>query len=141
MNRVNEPLTVPDDASPSSLFPTVASGRVRQGVSVLTVDDPLRAPLTGELRHRVQALLHRGERRIILDLSRVSRIDASGIGQLVRAYNVTVAANGVLRLAHATPWVRKILERVGLFDLLTGARNATSITDGTVREASSSTVS
>jgi hypothetical protein len=37
---------------------------------------------------------------------------------LVRAYNVTRALKGVLRLANATARVREVLERVGLFDVL-----------------------
>jgi anti-anti-sigma factor len=75
--------------------------------------------MDGDLRHRVRALLRRGERSLVLDLARVSRIDAAGVGELVRAYNMTLAANGVLRTVHANGWVREILSRVGLFEILT----------------------
>ena len=88
---------------------------------VLWLDDAFRAPVTGELRHRVHELLRRGERRIVLNMACVSSIDAAGAGELVRAYNVTVAANGVLRIVHATAWVREVLTRAGLFHLLSGA--------------------
>jgi anti-anti-sigma regulatory factor len=87
---------------------------------VLWLDDAFRAPVTGELRHRVHALLRSGERRIVLNMACVSRIDAAGAGELVRAYNVTVAAKGVLQIVHATPWVRDALTRAGLFQLLSG---------------------
>jgi anti-anti-sigma factor len=86
--------------------------------TVLHIVSRLRAPVSTELRHRVHALLRRGERRILLDLSRVSDLDAAGVGELVRAYNMTSAANGVLRVAHAFGRVRELLTRVGLFDLL-----------------------
>ena len=86
--------------------------------AVLYIGGPLRAPVSTELRHRVQALLRRGKRRILLDLAGVSDLDAAGLGELVRAYNMTVAANGVLRIAHAFGRVRELLARVGLFDLL-----------------------
>ena len=89
---------------------------------VVSIEDPLRFPVNRELRHKVRALLRRGERRLVLDLTRVSRIDAAGVGELVRAYNMTAAANGVLRVAHATARVGQILERVGLFNVLTGRR-------------------
>ena len=85
---------------------------------VSSLHGPLRPPLTGELRHRILAQLRRGERIIVLDLSRVSSIDAAGVGQLVRAYNVTRAAHGTLRIVHTTRWVRTLLERSGLFKLL-----------------------
>jgi anti-sigma B factor antagonist len=76
--------------------------------------------MSGALRHGVKDLLRRGEREIVLDLARVRSIDGAGVGQLVRVYNLTRAADGVLRIVHATPWVREILERVALFALLTG---------------------
>jgi anti-sigma B factor antagonist len=82
------------------------------------IDGPLLAPVNQELATRVRVLLQRGERRIVLDLSSVSLIDAAGVGILVRAYNVACAMNASLRIAHATKRVRETLERVGLFDLL-----------------------
>jgi anti-anti-sigma factor len=72
----------------------------------------------GALRHNVRALLRRGERIIVLDLTRVSRIDAAGVGELVRAYNMAIAENSVLQIVNAAAWVQEILERVGLFDIL-----------------------
>jgi hypothetical protein len=36
---------------------------------------------------------------------------------------MTIAANGALRVVHARRWVREILERVGLFQLLSGSGN------------------
>jgi anti-anti-sigma factor len=86
--------------------------------SVLYVEGALRSPLNAALRRQVQALIDRGERSIVLDLDRLSDLDAAGIGELVRMYNMVVAAKGTLRIARATGKVRRILERVGLFSLL-----------------------
>jgi anti-anti-sigma factor len=88
------------------------------GRCVLYLSGPLRAPVDGALRHNVRALLRRGERIIVLDLTRVSRIDAAGVGELVRAYNMAIAENSVLQIVNAAAWVQEILERVGLFDIL-----------------------
>jgi anti-anti-sigma factor len=88
------------------------------GSHTLYVGDSLRTPLDRALRHSVRALLRSGWRHIVLDLARVSAVDAAGIGELVRAYNMTAALNGALRIVHATTRVRVILERVGLLDLL-----------------------
>ena len=120
MYHVNDPSTGTDQLNPSRRAP-VTPPPVTQNGSVLHVDDPLWMPVTGALRHRVHSLLRRGARTIILDLTGLSRIDAAGVGQLVRAYNVTVAEDGVLRLVHASARVREILERVGLFNLLDGS--------------------
>jgi anti-anti-sigma factor len=75
-----------------------------------------RIPSNGELVQIVRACLRRGERKIVLDLAAVSTIDAAGIGELVRAYSVASAGNGVLRIVNANAWVRETLERVGLFN-------------------------
>jgi anti-anti-sigma factor len=95
---------------------TVFSGH--RGPAVVHVQDPLRVPTDAELRHGVRTLLCRGERSIVLDLGRVSAIDAAGVGQLVRAFNLTRAMNGTLRIKHAGPRVRQMLVRAGLFDRL-----------------------
>jgi anti-anti-sigma factor len=88
-------------------------------VSVLKVEGPLHASLGAEVRRKVQALLQRGERTIVLSLARVRTLDAAGVGELVRVHNLVVAANGRLRIAHTTDNVRTLLDRLGLFDLLT----------------------
>ena len=56
----------------------------------------------------------------MLDLSAVPRIDASGIGELIRTFNMTTATNGGLRIVNATAWVREMLERAQVFALLSG---------------------
>ncbi|MET0214596.1 MAG: STAS domain-containing protein, partial [Vicinamibacterales bacterium] len=93
-----------------------------RGTGIISLYGPIHAPVTRELRHRILAQLRRGERIVIVDLSHVSSIDAAGVGQLVRAYNVTRASRGTLRIVHATRWVREPLERAGLFSLLSPAR-------------------
>jgi len=85
---------------------------------VIHVEGPLRAPVTGDLRRRIRKSIDRGDGRIMLDLSRISDLDAAGIGELVRVYNMIVAANGSLQIASANRRVRRILDQVGLFDLL-----------------------
>jgi anti-anti-sigma factor len=102
--------------------PPVGSAFIgRSGPGVIQVQGSLRVPIDEELRHNVRTLLCRGERSIVLDLGRVSAIDAAGVGQLVRAYNLARAVNGTLRIKHAAPRVRKMLHRAGLFDLLSAA--------------------
>jgi anti-anti-sigma factor len=96
----------------------VLLGPWRQHFCVVYVDGPLRAPLTPELRRSVEALLRRGDTLIVVDLARVSRIDAAGIGELVGLYNKAAAANGLLQIAHPTPWVRDVLGLVGLLEIL-----------------------
>ena len=87
-------------------------------VSVLRVQGPLHAPLGAELRQRVQMLLRRGERRVVVCLARVATVDAAGVGELVRVHNMVVAANARLRIKNTTANVSALLDRVGLLDRL-----------------------
>jgi anti-anti-sigma factor len=103
---------------------SVDLGPSSRDACALSIEGPLRAPVHQHLRHRVRSLIRDGERAIIVDLARVSTIDAAGVGELVRAYNMTSDVNAVLRIAHATVWVREMLERAGLFDLLSAERTA-----------------
>jgi anti-anti-sigma regulatory factor len=45
---------------------------------------------------------------IVLDLGDVTRVDAAGVAELVRAFNVTAAVNGRLRITNASPWVQEM---------------------------------
>ena len=110
-------LSRPPRSKPVRVWPAAADRQV-----VHLDDDSLRSPIHQGLRPRVQSLLYRGERSIVVDLGRVSSIDAAGIGELVRAYNLAAASDARLRIANATPWVRQILERVGLFSRLSASQ-------------------
>jgi anti-anti-sigma factor len=97
---------------------TTVLGPCCEGFCTVYVDGPLVVPVNPDLLTRVRALLLRGQRGIVLDLSSVSLIDAGGVGELVRAYKIACAADVSLRIVRTTKWVRETLERVGLFDLL-----------------------
>jgi anti-anti-sigma factor len=102
---------------PESL--TVAPGQCAPGeVCALRVEGPLRAPVNYALRGGVRTLLNRGAQGVVVDLSRVTSIDAAGVGELARVYRTTMATHAGLRVAHATGRVRQTLERAGLFELL-----------------------
>jgi anti-anti-sigma factor len=105
---------------------TVLIWPYRQKGHTLCVDDSLFTPFDRGLRHSVRALLRRGQRNVVLDLARVSWIDAAGVGELVRAYNMAAAVSGNVRITHATTRVREILQRVGLVALLETLESAES---------------
>ena len=96
----------------------------RKSSRIVAVEGPLRMPVNRAVRDNVRALLRQGERVIVLDLAAVTRIDAAGVGELVRAFNMAAAVNGRLRITNASPWVSEVLERAGVFDLLTGEVDA-----------------
>jgi anti-anti-sigma factor len=99
---------------------TVTGRSVPNRGVVIFVQGPLLAPHDCDLRNRVRDVLRSARRTIMLDLAQVPRIDAAGVGELVRVYNMTTAAGGVLRIANARTRVRELLELAGLFELMGG---------------------
>ena len=84
--------------------------RQRDGVKILTFEGPLTigaGDLT--LRDAVKEALDEGARKLLVDLSRASKIDSSGIGELVAAYTRATNRGGKLKLLHLSPKLRDLL--------------------------------
>jgi anti-anti-sigma factor len=102
----------------SKLTATVAREEHAGGVSVLHLVGALRWSLSPALRQRVEALLGRGERTILVDLTGVTAIDAAGVGELVRVRAMADLVNGELWIENASATTRALLERARLFERL-----------------------
>ena len=87
--------------------------------AMLRLEGALRAPVDVVLRERVEALLQQGVRRVLLDLSDISDIDAAGVGELIHNVNVAAAAGGAIEIACASRRVQQVLEIAGVLKLLT----------------------
>src|SRR5262245_36127689 len=85
------------------------------------VEGNLQAPVNSELSQQVEAALIRGERRVLLNLSQLADIDAAGIGELVRLFNLAKAVGGCLHIADASRYVKQLLEVTGLLNRLSTA--------------------
>ena len=57
---------------------------------------------------------------IRLDLSAVTFIDSSGVRALVHTYDHCETSGGTLQIEACSPQVERILQIVGLYDILTG---------------------
>lgn len=55
-----------------------------------------------------------GDTRVLIDLSRVSRIDSAGLGMLMRCYTHAACNAGVLKVVHPTPQVKRVLAMTGI---------------------------
>jgi anti-anti-sigma factor len=87
---------------------------------VFFVEGSLRAPIELQLTRWIETAIRRGVRRVRLDLSRLSTIDAAGVGELVTAFTAAKAAGGLLDISRASRRVRRTLEAAGVFTLLSG---------------------
>ena len=60
----------------------------------------------------------------MVDLARVTGVDAAGVGALVQAYTLAAAGNAELWIENATGRVRTLLDLAGLLEIL-GADDVT----------------
>ena len=73
------------------------------------------------LRKTVRELSSQGSRNILLNLGEVTRVDTSGVGELVSAFTTVRNAGGELKLFNLTPVVHDLLQVTKLctvFDVL-----------------------
>jgi anti-sigma B factor antagonist len=91
------------------------SERRVDGVSIIDVAGNLTVPDNpGALRERVMSLLHRGERRILLNVEKLQHMDSTCLGEIVASYTATVSSGGILKLEHTGPQLRRLLESTRL---------------------------
>jgi len=85
---------------------TIAEGEVSvvhlQGKLVAGVGDIL-------LREAVNELLAEGERRILIDLSDVTHIDSSGVGELVASKRIGARFGALVKATRASQSVERVL--------------------------------
>ena len=70
------------------------------------------------LRNEVSALVGAGERKLLVDLTRVSYIDSGGVGSLVTAYLHTVRRGGQLKVVCPNERVCRVLRITHLTSVL-----------------------
>ena len=91
--------------------------RTANGVTILDVHGKITiGEGSAEIRNRVRDLLQSGRKNILLNLSDVSYVDSSGIGELVSCYTTVANQGGRLKLLGLT---RKVQELLAITKLLT----------------------
>ncbi|HOB52882.1 MAG TPA: STAS domain-containing protein [Acidobacteriota bacterium] len=80
------------------------------GITVLEIHGKI---LMGEgdiaIKKKIDELLAKNTKKVILDLSSVPYIDSSGLGELIRCYTTMRKANGTLKLANVTDRIVDLL--------------------------------
>jgi anti-sigma B factor antagonist len=86
--------------------------------TLVTATGELAGSGSERLLARLDRLLDKGHRSVVLDLSGVTFCDSSGISALVRGHARASSAAGRLRLSAASPAVTRVLEVAGLARML-----------------------
>lgn len=88
------------------------------GDAVVAVSGELDLSTVPELSRSLAPVLDAHPHELILDLTGLRFIDSTGLSLIVRTSNALKAHEGTLALTHPSPPVRKVLEIVGLDELL-----------------------
>jgi anti-sigma B factor antagonist len=86
----------------------------QDGYTVVTISGEIDIASAPVLREQLLGLLRPGASRLVVDLSRVTFCDASGLAVLVGASRRADQLDGVLRLAAPAPLMTKVLRLTGL---------------------------
>jgi len=103
--------------------------RVVGQVAIVTVTGDITLNKGGDvlLKDKVQSLIQQGSKNILLDLSGVSYVDSTGLGELVQAYATTKNRGGALKLLSVTKRLEDLLivtKLLTVFDTLDAEADA-----------------
>jgi len=96
----------------------VYHSKTRLGVDVLRFDGDLSVPSMIKMKGRMNRLLNRNHRRLLLDLSETRRVELAGIGILVDRLRKIREQNGDVKLCNLRPEVEKTLRLIGVNGLM-----------------------
>ncbi len=103
----------------SGLRSSNLSWKLNGGVSVLQFRSNTELTQSArELDQLRREVLEQSDSRVIVDLSRITKIDSAGLGQLMGCYAHLVRNAGNMKIVNARPEVRKILDMTGISALL-----------------------
>ena len=108
---------------------TAAKVRVRQrnGVAIVYLSGRITMGEGGAmLRDTVRHLVDQGYKKIMLNLARVTHIDSSGIGELVRSLTAVRNRDGELKLVNVSMPVNEVLKITHLFTVFDISEDETS---------------
>ena len=90
-----------------------------QGIAIVRVGESrLMYPLLADFSGAVMSLLASGDKRVVIDLSKVTYFDSATIGCLMDIYRQTTASGGELRLAGVNKRVETMLTMTGAHNFL-----------------------
>ena len=91
-----------------------------QGISIVRIGDTrLMYPLLADFSGAITSLVAAGDRKVLIDLSKVTYVDSATIGCLMDLYRQTAAAGGSLKLSGVQKRVETMLTMTGAHNFLT----------------------
>mgnify|MGYP003347296700 CR=1 FL=1 len=90
-----------------------------QGVAIVRIGDTrIMYPLLAEFSGTIMGLINGGDKKVLLDMSKVTYVDSATIGCLMDLYRQTAAAGGALGLSGVQKRVETMLTMTGAHKFL-----------------------
>ncbi len=83
--------------------------RKSDDVTVLEIEGNLAREENSQFRTRVAAIINAGARKLVLDLTKVSHMDSTGLGELISCYASMQKVGGMIKLLNPNHRVENIL--------------------------------
>ena len=90
-----------------------------ESVELVAVSGELDMSNSSELRRRVERAMREGRDRVVIDLSRLTHMDSSGLAALIDSHQLADARGGRVALVISSESVRRTVEVRGLDRLFT----------------------
>lgn len=88
----------------------VISKRRIDGVMILDLEGGIRlGEENAYLHNTIRSLVNEGEKRVLLNLAEVTKIDSSGMGEVIAAWTTLQKAGGEVRLLNLTQSVEQLM--------------------------------
>ena len=95
-----------------------ATSRRAGNATIIDVEGDLTFVEAGLLRGLVSDLAVKGQKKIVLNLRGLKRLDSSGIGEMARAYASIRQRGGDLKVLHLRPHIAEMLQTIRLHTVL-----------------------
>ncbi|HZS50247.1 MAG TPA: STAS domain-containing protein [Bryobacterales bacterium] len=80
-----------------------------EDVVVIAFSGPVQLTRQSEMTGLLRGMLEQKDTKVLIDLSRVSRIDSAGLGMLINCYSHAVRNSGMLKLLNPSMEVQRLL--------------------------------
>jgi len=89
-----------------------------RNIEVLNCSESLDANEMVSMKNRMNRLINRNQKRVVLDMSRTASIELAGLGILIERLRTIRSLSGDIKFCNVRPEVQEILHLVGLNGLI-----------------------
>ena len=83
--------------------------RTREGVVVIEFTGPAQLTRQSAMTRELQGIMHQGDSKVLIDMSKVSRIDSAGLGLLMQLYSHALRNRGILKVLKPSQQVQHVM--------------------------------